>query len=166
MNNQKNINQKGTFLVSPAYHKSSKFLISFDDKKSVSHAGLVLIDELANKLDLIKAADNLIDLGNVAGRANPGQKIMTLIESLVVGGDCIDDADILRSGSTSNIVSHKVMAPSTLGTFIRSFTFGHLKQLDKLTAELLKTAWNFNISSKNDNLLRKPLVGAHYPTGI
>jgi hypothetical protein len=46
----------------------------------------------------------------------------------VAGGDCIDDADVLRTGATAEVLGHQVMAPSTLGTFLRSFTFGHVRQ--------------------------------------
>jgi len=52
---------------------------------------------------------------------------------MVAGAQFIDDADVLRSGSTAAVFSHKVMAPSTLGTFLRSFTFGHVRQLDRLS---------------------------------
>ena len=115
------LNQKGTFLVSPSYHKSSKFQVTFDDKKSVSFAGLVLVDELARKLSLIESADEIVSLTNGCGNANPGAKIMTLIESFITGGSYIDDADILRCGSTDRVVSHHIMAPSTLGTFSQIF---------------------------------------------
>ena len=57
------------------------------------------------------------------------------------GGDCIDDADLLRCGATSRVLGHRVMAPSTLGTFLRAFTFGHVRQLDRLTEQLLTRAW-------------------------
>ena len=66
---------------------------------------------------------------------------MTLVNSLALGGECIDDADVLRSGSTEKVLSHKVMAPSTLGTFLRSFTFGNVRQLDSLFEEVLGNAW-------------------------
>jgi len=56
---------------------------------------------------------------------------MTLIHSALVGGDSIDDADALRAGSTQAVLGHAVAAPSTLGTFLRSFTWGHARQLDK-----------------------------------
>jgi hypothetical protein len=60
---------------------------------------------------------------------------------MLAGGDCIDDADLLRCGATSQVLGHRVMAPSTLGTFLRSFTFGHVRQLDRLTEQLLGRAW-------------------------
>jgi hypothetical protein len=60
---------------------------------------------------------------------------------MLAGGDCIDDADLLRCGQTASVLGHRVMAPSTLGTFLRSFTFGHIRQLDRLTEQLLLRAW-------------------------
>jgi hypothetical protein len=60
---------------------------------------------------------------------------------MVAGGDCIGDADLLRCAATSQVLGHRVMAPSTLGTFLRAFTFGHVRQLDRLTEQLLTRAW-------------------------
>jgi hypothetical protein len=62
---------------------------------------------------------------------------------MVAGATCIDDADLLRSGATSSVLSHRVMAPSTLGTFLRDFTFGHVRQLDRVSEMLLARAWSF-----------------------
>lgn len=125
-----------------SYTKSPKFAIAFDDDHSVSHAGLLLLDQLSISLGIQDAANELVDLGGRPGGANPGRKLLTLIESLVIGGDCIDDSDILRSGATEKVLSHDVMAPSTLGTFLRAFTFGNIRQLDKLSELIMTRAWN------------------------
>jgi hypothetical protein len=66
---------------------------------------------------------------------------LTLVHALLAGGDGIDDADLLRCGQTASVLGHRVMAPSTLGTFLRAFTFGHVRQLDRLTEQLLTRAW-------------------------
>ena len=66
----------------------------------------------------------------------------TLVHALVAGATCIDDADVLRSGATSQVLGHRVMAPSTLGTFLRQFTFGHVRQLDRVSELLLTRAWS------------------------
>ena len=58
-----------------------------------------------------------------------------------LGADSIDDCDVLRSGRTARVLGHRVMAPSTLGTFLRAFTFGHVRQLDRVLGELLGRAW-------------------------
>ena len=62
---------------------------------------------------------------------------MTLVASALAGGDCIDDADALRSGGTARVLGCVVKAPSTLGTFLRSFRWGHVRQLDRVSRELL-----------------------------
>ena len=66
---------------------------------------------------------------------------MTLISAMALGADCIDDCDVLRSGRTADVLGHRVMAPSTLGTFLRAFTFGHVRQLDRVLGEALQRAW-------------------------
>jgi hypothetical protein len=113
----------------------------FDDTHAVANAGLLLPATLAERLGIEQAADQVIDLGGRAGAHRPGRKLLTLVHSMLAGGDCIDDADLLRCGATSQVLGHWVMAPSTLGTFLRSFTFGHVRQLDRLTEQLLMRAW-------------------------
>ena len=79
------------------------------------------------------------------GRANTGDKIVTLVASALAGGDCIDDADVLRTGRTASALGCVVKAPSTpstfLGTFLGSFRWGHVRQLDRVSRELLARAW-------------------------
>jgi hypothetical protein len=58
---------------------------------------------------------------------------MTLLHSALAGGSWIDDCDRLRAGSTGSVLGHRVLAPSTIGTFLRSFTFGHARQLDAVS---------------------------------
>jgi len=112
-----------------------------DDTHAVANAGLLLAATLAERLGIEQAADALIDLGERAGAHRPGRKLLTLVHSLLAGGDCIDDADLLRCGQTASVLGHRVMAPSTLGTFLRSFTFGHVRQLDRLSEQVLARAW-------------------------
>ena len=71
-----------------------------------------------------------------------GDKLLTLVASALVGGDCIDDADALHAGSTGRVPGCTVKAPSTLGTFLRSFRWGHARQLDRVSRELLTRAWD------------------------
>jgi Transposase DDE domain group 1 len=113
----------------------------FDDTHAVANAGLLLPATLAERLGIEQTADQLIDLGERPGAAHPGRKLLTLVHSMVAGGDCIDDADVLHCGQTATVLGHRVMAPSTLGTFLRAFTFGHVRQLDRLTEQLLTRAW-------------------------
>ena len=111
--------------------------IIFDDHRLVANAGLLLPATLARHLGLAELVRQCLDLGNAPGRANTGDKIMTLVASALAGGDCIDDADALRTGGTACTLGSTVKAPSTLGTFLRSFRWGHVRQLDRVSRELL-----------------------------
>ena len=115
--------------------------IIFDDHRLVANAGLLLPATLAQHLGLAELVRQCLDLGNAPGRANTGDKIMTLVASALAGGDCIDDADALRTGGTACTLGSTVKAPSTLGTFLRSFRWGHVRQLDRVSRELLARAW-------------------------
>ena len=115
--------------------------ITFDDHRLVADAGLLLPATLARHLGLAELVRQCLDLGNAPGRANTGDKIMTLVASALAGGDCIDDADVLRAGGTARVLGFTVKAPSTLGTFLRSFSWGHVRQLDRVGRELLARAW-------------------------
>jgi len=115
--------------------------IAFDDERAVANAGLVLASTLAAQLGIEQVVDETLDLGQRPGAARPGRKLLTLVASMLVGGDSIDDADVLRCGETERVLDHHVLAPSTLGTFLRSFTFGHVRQLDRAFEAILGRAW-------------------------
>ena len=115
--------------------------IAFDDHRLVNNAGLILPATLALHLGLPQLVDRHLDLGRTPGRANTGDKMMTLVASALAGGDCIDDADVLRTGGTAGVLGCVVKASSTLGTFLRSFRWGHVRQLDRVSRELLARAW-------------------------
>ena len=74
------------------------------------------------------------------GGGEAGRKVMTLVFAMLLGADSIDDCDVLRAGRTRRC-SVGDTAPSTLGTFLRAFTFGHVRQLDKLLGDTLARAW-------------------------
>ena len=114
--------------------------VAFDDHRLVANAGLLLPATLALRLGLGALVNQHLDLGNAPGRANTGDKLLTLVASALAGGDCIDDADALRSGGTASVLGCVVKAPSTLGTFLRSFRWGHVRQLDRVSRELLARA--------------------------
>ena len=116
--------------------------IAFDDHRLVANAGLILPVTLAHHLGLGELVDNHVDLGDALGRANPGDKLLTLVASALAGGDCIDDADALRAGGSEQVLGCVVKAPSTLGTFLRSFRWGHVRQLDRVSREVLARAWS------------------------
>jgi hypothetical protein len=115
--------------------------VTFDDEHLVANAGLIQPATLAQRLGLRELFDAYVDLGEAPGRANVGLKAMTLVHSALAGNDSIDDADSLRAGATGAVLGHGLRAPSTLGTFLRSFTWGHARQLDRVSGELLTRAW-------------------------
>ena len=126
-------------MLSPA--SLDQLQTTFDDDRLVADAGLLLPATLAQHLGLQELADSYLDLGDAAGRANAGDKLLTLVASALAGGDCIDDAAALRAGGTASVLGCTVKAPSTLGTFLRSFSWGHVRQLDRLSRELLARSW-------------------------
>ena len=126
--------------------------IAFDDHRLVANAGLLLPVTLAHHLGLGELVDQHVDLGDAPGRANAGDKLLTLVASALAGGDCIDDADALRTGSTADVIGCVVKAPSTLGTFLRSFQWGHVRQLDRVGRELISRAWDAGAGPGDDPL--------------
>ncbi len=107
-----------------------RLAFAFDDERAVANAGLVLASSLAGRLGIEQVVDETLDLGERAGAARPGRRLLALVYSALVGGDSIDDADVLRCGETERVLGQRVMALSTLGRFLCSFTFGHVRQLD------------------------------------
>ena len=93
--------------------------IAFDDGRLVAHAELVLPATLAQRLgppELVR--QNLdLDLGDAPGRANTGDKFMSLAASVLADSDCIDDADALCADRTATVLGCTIRAPSTLGSF-------------------------------------------------
>ena len=113
----------------------------FDDGSLVADAGLLLAGTVMSRLGLEALIDDTVRLGGSAG-AGAGRKVLTLASSMLVGGRCIDDTDRLRSGASGAVLPFEVVAPSTAGTFLRSFTFGHVRQLDKAAEHALARAWS------------------------
>jgi hypothetical protein len=116
-------------------HNPSRLSVAFDDDHSVANAGLALVGLLSEKLGLQQVAEEMISIAPF-----PGRRVATLVHALVAGATCID---VLRSGATSSVLPHRVMAPSTLGTFLRRFTFGNVRQLDRVAEMLMTRAWSF-----------------------
>jgi Transposase DDE domain group 1 len=116
--------------------------VVFDDERVVSDAGLMLAATLAARLGIEALAQRLVRLRpKRPGAGNAGRKVMSLIYAMALGADSIDDTDVLRAGRARRLLGGWVAAPSTLGTFLRAFTFGHVRQLDRLLAESLTRAW-------------------------
>ena len=116
--------------------------VEFDDERVVSDAGVMLVATLAQRLGLEALAQQRVRLRReLPGAANAGRKVMALVYAMLLGADSIDDTDVLRSGRTRRLLGGWLPAPSTLGTFLRAFTFGHVRQLDALLGQALERAW-------------------------
>jgi len=116
--------------------------VEFDDERVVSDAGVMLVATLSQRLGVEALAGDLVRLRrDCPGAANTGRKVMALIYAMVLGADSIDDSGVLRAGRSGRLLGGWIPAPSTLGTFLRAFTFGHVRQLDKLLGQVLERAW-------------------------
>ena len=113
----------------------------FDDGSLVADAGLLLAGTVMSRLGLEALIDDTVRPGGSAG-SGAGRKVLSLVASMLVGGCCIDDVQRLRSGSAAAVLPFAPLAPSTLGTFLRSFTFGYVRQLDKALESAQMRAWS------------------------
>jgi Transposase DDE domain group 1 len=116
-------------------HAPAALSASFDDPNLVVSAGLVPTVALAQRVGIGRLADQHVTVPGSAG-ANAGAKVMSLIAGMVAGADSIDDLGVLRHGAMGKLFDD-VRAPSTLGTFLRGFTFGHVRQLDAVASRTL-----------------------------
>jgi Transposase DDE domain group 1 len=116
--------------------------VEFDDERVVSDAGIALLATLAERLGIEALAGRLVRLRrDRPGAASAGRKVIALVYAMALGADSIDDCDVLRAGRTRRLLGGWMPAPSTLGTFLRAFTFGHVRQLDALLGQALERAW-------------------------
>src|SRR3954465_5222035 len=127
--------------------------VCFAEERAVADAGIVLLATLAQRLGIEALVDERVVLGERVGAGNEGAKVMTLISAMALGADCIDDCDLLRAGRTADVLGHRVMAPSTLGTFLRAFTFGHVRQLDRVLDETIQRVWAAGAGSGDGRLV-------------
>ncbi len=138
-------------------HSLDQVSVQFDDENLVANAGLVLPATLAQHLGLAELYRRHVHLGDAPGRANAGVKAMTLIHSAIAGGDSIDDADMLRAGETESVLGHALRAPSTLGTFLRSFCWGDVRSLDRVARVALGRAWAAGAGPTSSEVLKVDL---------
>ncbi|RNL60019.1 IS1380 family transposase [Arthrobacter oryzae] len=116
-------------------HKPSALSVSFDEPNLVSAAGLLPVMTLARDAGLQELADQWLSVPTDKG-ANPGLKVVSLVAGMVAGADSIDDMALLRHGGMKRLFT-ACYAPSTLGSFLRAFTFGHVRQLDAVASRFL-----------------------------
>jgi len=116
-------------------HTRAATSVRFDDPNLVSAAGLVPVLALAQRAGLAALADEHLSVPTDKG-ANAGLKVASLVAGMVAGADSIDDMALLRHGGMGRVFA-RAYAPSTLGSFLRSFTFGHVRQLDAVASRFL-----------------------------
>ena len=139
--------------MSPVSRGIDRIEVTFDEPNLVANAGLLLVATLVVRLGLERLINEVVDLSGRVGGVLPGRKVLTLVHAIVAGGSHIDHADVLRAGATQAVLPHRVMAPSTLGTFLRSFSFGHVRQLDAVFAETVRRAWSLGAGPGSDRLV-------------
>lgn len=116
-------------------HTLGRTSVAFDDPNLVSAGGLVPVLALADAAGLRDLADEHLSVPTDKG-ANAGLKVASLVGGMVAGADSIDDMALLRHGGMGRVFA-RAYAPSTLGSFLRAFTFGHVRQLDAIASRFL-----------------------------
>ena len=124
--------------MSASSHGIDRLEPIFNHDGLVANAGLILPATLMARLDL----ETLINERVTTGSFRPGRKILTLVAAMIAGATHIDHVNALRAGATQAVLPFRLMAPSTIGTFLRGFTFGHVRQLDAVCSRALARAWN------------------------
>ena len=132
--------------MSRVSHSPDRLRVRFDDEGLVANAGLLLVATLAARLGVGRIVEQTLRMAGLVGGARPGRKVLTLVHAMAAGASHIDHADVLRSGETAGVLGHRVMAPSTLGTFLRTFSFGHVRQLEAVVGKVLARAWELGAS--------------------
>ena len=127
--------------MSGVSHSSDRFGVVFDEESLVADAGLVAAASLMGRLGVAGAVNASVDLGGRPAGAFAGRKVVTLVAAMLVGATHIDHVDRLRAGATRRVLGFDPAAPSTTGTFLRSMTWGHVRQLDRAAGVVLRRAW-------------------------
>jgi hypothetical protein len=121
-----------------ANHDLSRVSTTFDETNLVPNAGLLPAAVLAQRLDLAGLVEQRLQLAEHG--ANSGAKALTVIGSMLAGGDSIDDTAVLRAGAASALFD-ATRAPSTVGTWLRAHKWSNVRQLDAVSRELLARLW-------------------------
>jgi hypothetical protein len=116
----------------------TRVAVRFDEASLVPSAGLLTVAALAQRVNLAGVVDARVRLASEA--ANSGAKALTVIGSILAGGDSIDDTDVLRAGGNQRLFD-QVRAPSTIGAWLRAFKWSNVRELDAVSRELLARLW-------------------------
>lgn len=132
--------QEGTFQVK-ASHSLAAVAINFDEDNLVPNAGLLVPGLLAQRLGIAEAVQQRVRLDrDRPGAANSGAKAVTVLGGMLAGADSIDDLDVLRAGAASELFDD-IRAPSTIGTWLRAFSWANVRQLDAVGRQVMARAW-------------------------
>lgn len=135
--------------MSAVSRRIDRLQATFDHEGIVANAGLLVPATLMARLGL----EALIDTWVKTGSSRPGRKILTVVTAMLAGATHIDHVNVLRAGATEAVLPFKVMAPSTVGTFLRSFTFGHVRQLDAVMSRTLARVWSLGVGPGSQPLV-------------
>jgi hypothetical protein len=135
--------------VWPVSRTIDRYETTFDHHGLIANAGLIVTATLMARLGV----EGLVTRWVRTGAPNAGRKLCTLIAAMLAGATHIDHVDLLRAGDTQTVLPFKVMAPSTVGTFLRTFTFGFVRQLDAVASRLLTRAWDLGAGPGDGELV-------------
>lgn len=132
-------------------HTLARIETTFDEDNLVPNAGLVVPAALAQKLGIAELVDERVRLPDgAAGKASSGAKALTVIGSMLAGGDSIDDCDVLRAGAAAELFDD-TRAPSTVGTWLRGFIWATVRMLDAVSRVVLARAWQAGLGPDLDS---------------
>ena len=139
--------------MSPSSRAIDRFAVTFDDPSLVADAGLILPVTLIVRLGFEALVDRMVRLPGLVGGDRPGRKVLTLVTAILAGATHIDHADRLRAGATQKVLPFRELAPSTLGTFLRAFTFGHDRQIDAVIGDTIRRAWSLGAGPRDEQVV-------------
>ena len=129
--------------MSRSSRRLDRFATTFDREGLVANAGLILAGTLMERLGLSRLIDRWVRTGST----NPGPKIATVVAAMLAGGTHIDHVEMLRAGGTGRVLGFKPMARSTVGSFLRSFTFGRFRQLEAVLSRTRARAGRWSVGA-------------------
>ena len=135
--------------MSASSRSPDRFATTFDHEGLVANAGLILAGTLMARWGLL----GLIERWVRTGSANPGPKICTVVAAMLAGATHIDHVGMLRAGRTGRVLGFRPMAPSTVGSLRRTFTFGHVRQLEAVASRTLARAWGLGAGPGDEPLV-------------
>ena len=135
----------------------SRLPVAFDDPKSVASAGLMLPMSLAQQFDVESRINRLLPSRGLGRRPNGGAKALTVVSTLLAGGEFISDVSVLGSGATSRVLGHDVYSSSRCGEWLRSLTETDADQLNCVNGDLVGDVWHAGLGPGTGSVRSVPL---------